>query len=109
MNNVKYRIYVKVTSKEFVTDHHSMFNKDNLFYCSDVETISTISTEVHKNLTSNGTKSVLQAANVNNEKYLGYLCISNCSKQTTWSSNQVRTFSILSKIIFSAIGKITLK
>ena len=52
---------------------------------------------------------VVKIPGANNDKYLGYLCISNCSRQMTWSANQVRTLSILSKIIFSAIGKLPLK
>ena len=105
----KFRINYKTMTKELVESHHSLFNDNNLFYCSDVSTISSVSEDVYEYLSSNGSKSVLQAANVNNDKYLGYLCISNCSRQMTWSANQVRTLSILSKIIFSAIGKLPLK
>lgn len=105
----KFRINYKTMSKELVDAHQSLFNKNNLFYCSDVSTISSISKEAYEYLSSNGSKSVLQAANVLNDKFVGYLCLSNCTKQMTWSANQVRTLSILSKIIFSAIGKLPLK
>ena len=105
----KYRINIKTMSKELVEQHHSLFNKDNLFYCSDINTIDTLSPAVHEYLCTNNSKSVLQAANINKDKYVGYLCMSSCEKQTTWSANQVRTFSILAKIIFSAIGKLPLK
>lgn len=104
-----YRIKIKTMSKELVAQHHNLFNNDNLFYCSDVESISSLAPEVYEYLSTNGSKSVLQAANIHKDKYMGYFCISNCQKHLTWTPNQVRTFSILAKIIFSAIGKLPLK
>ena len=105
----KYRINIRTMPKELVEQHHSLFNKDNLFYCSDINTIDTLSPAVYEYLSETGSKSVLQAANINKDKYVGYLCLSKCEKQMTWTPNQVRTLSILSKIIFSAIGKLPLK
>ena len=57
-------------------------------------------------LDEHNSKSILQCSNIVNDKMLGYICLGNCSQTRTWTSNQVRTFSIISKIIFTAASKL---
>ena len=92
-------------SKHSYEQHLSLFNSDHVLYCSDINTLKDIAQKVYTKLYDNGCKSVLQCANISENKFLGYLCLGTCSNTRTWTSNQVRTFSILSKIIFTALDK----
>ncbi|MBE5936131.1 MAG: diguanylate cyclase [Lachnospiraceae bacterium] len=95
-------------SKHYYEQHLSLFNNDKVLYCSDVNKLKDISQKVHSKLSDNGVKSVLQCADINDNKFVGYLCLGTCTDTRTWTTNQVRTFSILSKIIFTALDKLRL-
>ncbi|MCR5609734.1 MAG: diguanylate cyclase [Lachnospiraceae bacterium] len=94
---------------EVVEQHLSLFNNDMLFYCSDISTINSIAPLVYEELTKNGTQSVLQCANIRNGKLCGFVSIATCSDATSWNVGDVRTFTILCKILFSAIVKVPIK
>ena len=100
-----YNFTYDTISKLSYDQHSSLFNTEHVLYCSDVNTIKDIAPKIYSKLHDNNCKSVLQCANINDNKFVGYLCLGTCSSTRTWTSNQVRTFSILSKIIFSALGK----
>lgn len=92
-----------------VKEHLTLFNHDNMFYCSDIENIQSKAPAIYEWLGRNNTKSVLQCGNFIDKEFRGFLTLGNCKSPHSWSLSEVKTVSLLCKVIFPIITKLPVK
>lgn len=78
------------------------FNEENLFYCSD---IASLSEEWKQKLAALGVKSVFQSAITENGKYKGLVGFDDCFRNRYWTREQVDMMVLISEIISTFLLK----
>lgn len=72
------------------------FNEQGVFYCPDIKILPE---DAYKIVETQGIKSMLQCAIMDNGQFRGYVGFDECSEQRYWTQEQIDTLSFFSKIL----------
>lgn len=77
-------------------DYFANFNEDDIFYCKDIETLSS---EASTFLQPQGIKSMLQCAIRDNGKIMGFIGFDDCETHRYWTQEQINVLRLISEIL----------
>lgn len=92
--------------REDLGNYTANFGQDGVFYCGDIHTLHP---DVYAILASQGIRSLLQCAIVDDGQFKGYVGFDECRDNRHWTKAQIDTLTMVSNVLSTFLVKLRLK